>query len=209
MRQSTAVLNESTIDEARWRALASEHFCKCIAVQQHAAGNCLDAIVKGASILADCFSAGNKILICGNGGSAADAQHMAAEFVSRYSRDIDRPGLPAIALTTDTSILTAQANDHAWEEVFERQVLALGRRGDVLIAISTSGNSANVIRAVKAATDNDVITIGLLGEGGRLTQLVSHSIVIQSRDTQHIQEALLTVEHILCMLVEQKLYGES
>ncbi len=146
------------------------------------------------------------MLICGNGGSAADAQHVAAEFVNRLSKDHERPGLPAIALTTDTSFLTAYANDNGYEGVFERQVLALGQAGDILIGISTSGNSMNIIRSVAASRERGVTTIGLLGEGGELITLVDQAVVVPSRDTQHVQEVLLAIEHTICLLVEKSLF---
>jgi D-sedoheptulose 7-phosphate isomerase len=130
---------------------------------------------------------------------------MAAEFVGRLNKDFVRHGLPAIALTTDTSVLTAFANDFGFEGVFERQVQALARPNDVLIAISTSGNSPNVVRAVQAARQIGARTIGLLGEGGALTGLVDHAVVVPSRDTQRVQEVLLCVEHILCDLTERAL----
>src|SRR5262249_21364186 len=134
-------------------------------------------------------------------------QHMAAEFVNRLSRDTPRPGLPAIALTTDTSFLTSFANDVGFEGVFERQVRALGKAGDVLIGISTSGGSKNIIRSVLAAHEMGLKTIGLVGEGGELAGLVNEAITIPSTDTQHIQEALLAVEHIICLLVERALFA--
>lgn len=146
------------------------------------------------------------MLICGNGGSAADAQHIAAELVSRLSKELDRPGLPAIALTTDTSFITAYGNDVDFGGIFERQVQALGRPGDVLVAISTSGNSPNVLRAVALAKRMNLRTIALTGEGGRLAGEVECAITIPSRNTQYVQEALLSVEHIICELVEFALF---
>jgi D-sedoheptulose 7-phosphate isomerase len=159
--------------------------------------------------MVDVFGAGKKVLICGNGGSAADAQHLAAEFVNRFRKDFQRPALPAIALTTDTSFLTSYANDCGFEGVFERQVLALGNTGDLVLAISTSGTSANILRAVAAARANGLKSIGLTGHGGELQDLVDQAIVIPSRDTQHIQEVLLIVEHILCLLVETGLFDNA
>jgi histidinol-phosphate phosphatase family protein len=166
-----------------------------------------EAIAEGASRIVAAFRDGKKLLLCGNGGSAADCQHMATEFVSRLSRERDRRALPAIALTTDTSLLTAFANDSGFEGVFARQVEALGAPGDVLVAISTSGNSKNVILAVAAAKKLGLTTLGLLGEGGALTELVDWAIVVPSRDTQRIQEALLPIEHVLCEIVEEELFG--
>jgi len=167
---------------------------------------CKDSILRAAQMIAETFSAGGKLILCGNGGSAADCQHMAAEFVSRFSKDLDRPGLPAVALTTDTSFITAFANDYGYEGVFERQVKTLGNPGDVLIAISTSGNSMNVIRAVSAATQKMIRTIAMTGNGGMLVGMADAAIAIPSTDTQRIQEAHLAVEHVLCDLVESMLF---
>ncbi|HMH44924.1 MAG TPA: D-sedoheptulose 7-phosphate isomerase [Pyrinomonadaceae bacterium] len=190
-----------------WRLLVHEHILQSAELAQRTAEMSLDSILGAARLITKCFQQSNKVLICGNGGSAADAQHMAAEFVNRLSGDFERPGLPAIALTTDTSFLTAYANDFGYEGVFERQVATLGNRGDVLLAISTSGNSRNVIKAVAAARKTRLTTIGLLGEGGPLTDLVDHAVVVQSRDTQHVQECLLTIEHSICRVVERALFG--
>ena len=178
-------------------------------IQHQVANACADSILAVANLISDVFRAGGKLLLCGNGGSAADCQHMAAEFVGRLTKDFERSGLPAFALTTDTSILTALANDCGFDGVFERQVRTLGRAGDVLIGISTSGNSVNVLRALEAARETGMKTVGLQGEGGGLTHRVDYSIMIPSRDTQHIQEALLSVEHILCHLVERELFAQG
>jgi D-sedoheptulose 7-phosphate isomerase len=178
-------------------------------IQRQVALECAPSILAVVKLVTDAFRSGGKALLCGNGGSAADCQHMATEFVSRLSKDFERPALPAIALTTDTSILTAIGNDSGFDGVFERQIRALGKRGDVLIAISTSGNSVNVLRAVQAARESGIKVVGLQGEGGALTELADCSIVIPSRDTQHIQEALLCVEHILCHLVEETLFARE
>lgn len=189
-----------------WRHRARQHLIQSATVQTQTAAECLDAVVQVSASIVECFQAGNKVMICGNGGSAADAQHMAAEFVNRLSKDTPRPGLPAMALTTDTSFLTSFANDVGFDGVFERQVQALGKPGDVLIGISTSGNSRNVINAVLLAHKAGIKTIGLLGQGGDLTTLVDEGIVIPSADTQHVQEALLAVEHVICFLVESALF---
>jgi phosphoheptose isomerase len=185
------------------------HLLKSAEIQHQVAAKCVESILAVAALIADTFRSGGKLLLCGNGGSAADCQHMAAEFVNRLSRDFDRPGLPALALTTDTSVLTAFANDFGYEGVFERQVRALGKPGDALMGISTSGNSRNVLRAVKAAREMGMSTIGLLGARGALKDRVDYPIAIPSRDTQHVQEALLGVEHILCRLVEQDLFAAA
>lgn len=164
--------------------------------------------MKAAELLTNCFREGKKILLCGNGGSAADAQHIATEFVIRLSAERTRPALPAVALTTDTSYLTAASNDLGYEHVFSRAVEALGNKGDILIAISTSGNSPNIINAVQLANERGLITIGLLGEqGGKTFPYCHHSIRIPSADTQRIQEGHITAAHIICELVEEKLFG--
>ncbi len=191
-------------EEARWRL--ERELLDCAALAQRMSGEGAAAILTAVERITASFKAGGKLLLCGNGGSAADCQRMAAELVSRLSRERERPGLPALALTTDTSFLTAYSNDYGFEGVFERQVEAHGRRGDVLIAISTSGNSQNVIRAVRRARAMGMTTIGLLGEGGALTGLVDCPVVVPSRDTQRIQEVLLCVEHILCDLTESSLF---
>ena len=171
---------------------------------------CLDDVVSAASILVESLQAGGKLLICGNGGSAADAQHLATEFVSTLTIDNPRPSIPAIALTTDTSLLTAIANDFGAEGVFERQVEALGREGDVLIAISTSGNSANVIRAAERARGAALRVVALTGEsGGKLAALADATVRVPSTITAHIQESHLAVEQLLASLVEDALYPRS
>lgn len=167
------------------------------------------SIVAAARAVADAFSSGGKLLLCGNGGSAADCQHMAAEFTGLLSKDFDRPGLPAIALTTDSSFLTAYANDVRFEEVFARQVQALGKRGDVLIAISTSGNSKNVLVAIEAARSAGLRTIALSGMGGCLKDMADIAIAIPSTNTHHIQEAHLAIEHAICGAVEWSLFGKG
>lgn len=193
-----------TDEEARWRL--ERQLLDSAALAQRMSGEGAAAILTAVERITASFKAGGKLLLCGNGGSAADCQRMAAELVSRLSRERERPGLPALALTTDTSFLTAYSNDYGFEGVFERQVEAHGRRGDVLIAISTSGNSQNVIRAVRRARAMGMMTIGLLGEGGALTGLVDCPVVVPSRDAQRIQEVLLCVEHILCDLTESALF---
>jgi D-sedoheptulose 7-phosphate isomerase len=187
--------------------IAYAHLIESAEIQKRTAETRLPSILNCADLITTCFRRKNKLLICGNGGSAADAQHMAAEFVNRLSKNLERPGLPAISLTTDTSFLTSYANDYGYEGVFERQLLALGQQGDVLVGISTSGNSRNVIKAILAAHEMGIETIGLIGEGGEMTSLVRHAIVVPSRDTQYVQETLLTVEHCLCLLVEQALFA--
>ncbi len=165
------------------------------------------AVVAAARLTADAMKSGHKLLVCGNGGSAADAQHLVAEFVARLT--IDRPALRAIALTTDTSILTAIGNDHSFEHIFERQVEALGRPGDVLLAISTSGNSKNCVRALKLARSLGLRTVSYTGNnGGAMKELSDINVIIPSNTTMNIQESHLALEHILCMLVERFYFGE-
>ena len=165
------------------------------------------SIERSARLLIDALGKGHKVLVCGNGGSAADAQHMAGELVGRFQKD--RRGLPCVALTTDTSILTACANDFGYEEVFARQVEAIGTADDVLIGISTSGNSANVIKAFEAAASAGMKRVALTGnDGGHIGKMDGVlSIVVPSCSTQRIQEGHITIIHALCELVEDALFG--
>ncbi len=165
-------------------------------------------ILKAIELLADGFKRGNKLLLCGNGGSAADCQHIATEMMIRLNHHIQRPALPAIALTTDSSNLTAGGNDIGFENVFARNVEGLGSKGDLLLAISTSGNSPNVIKAADMAQKKGMKVIGFLGgNGGKLKNIVDLPIVVPSSNVQRIQEGHITVAHIICELVEDKLYG--
>jgi len=166
------------------------------------------AISKAIDIVIAAYKGRKKVLFCGNGGSAADAQHLATEMVIRLSPDLKRPGLPAIALTTDSSTLTAGANDIGYDNVFARSVEALGSEGDVLIGISTSGNSESVNRAFRKAREMKLTTIGLLGrDGGSSKDLVDLAIVVPSDDTQRIQESHITIGHIVFQEVEQEMFG--
>ena len=164
------------------------------------------SIAAAADLIANCFRSKGKVLLCGNGGSAADCQHMAAELVGRLTHEKDRPGLPAIALTTDTSFLTAYPNDVGFDGVFARQVQALGSPGDILIAISTSGGSRNVLTAVAEARGKGLSIVGLLGEDGPLATTADVAIRVPTNDTQVIQQVHLAVEHLICHLVERALY---
>lgn len=177
-------------------------------VKNQAADVCADDIVRAAGLISDAVRSGHKILLCGNGGSAADCQHMAAEFVSRLTADFARPAIAAIALTTDTSFLTAYANDVDFEGVFARQVEALGRQGDVLIGISTSGGSKNVIRAATVAKSLGVKVVILMGHSGALEELADVAVRVPSRSTQHIQECHLAIEHTICHLVERSVFPD-
>lgn len=166
-------------------------------------------LLEAVQAVANCFGRGGKVLTCGNGGSAADAQHFACEFVGRFKAD--RPGLPAMALTADTAFLTAWANDASYESVFERQIEALGSPGDVLIGISTSGRSQNLVRAFEAARTRGIRTIGLLGgSGGECLPLCDIPLLVPSSDTQHVQEVQIVLVHLICDLVERRLaYSET
>ena len=168
----------------------------------------VDHILKAADLIADSMKNGGKLLICGNGGSAADSQHMAAEFVSRLRIDRPRAALSAIALTTDTSFLTAYSNDEGYEGVFARQVEAHGKKGDVLLGITTSGTSKNVLRAFAEAQKRGMVTIGLTGQKG-LGAKVDCVIAVPGEDQQCTQEAHLAVEHIICELVEDRLFPRN
>ncbi|EDP73657.1 D-sedoheptulose 7-phosphate isomerase, partial [Hydrogenivirga sp. 128-5-R1-1] len=164
-------------------------------------------IVNLGILMAKRLKMGYKILICGNGGSAADSQHFAAEIVGRFEKE--RKGFPAIALTTDTSALTAIGNDYGFKHIFSRQVEALGQKGDILIGISTSGNSENVIKAVEKAKEMNLFTVGFLGkDGGKLKNIVDKAFIVDSESTARIQEVHLTLEHALCKVIDMYLTGE-
>lgn len=166
----------------------------------------IEDIVKISNEIIEAFRNGKKLLIAGNGGSAADAQHLAAEFVGRYNSD--RPGLPCIALTTDTSILTAVSNDLGYAQVFVRQIQALGSDGDILLAISTSGSSKNLLEAIKECRNRKIMVIGLTGaSGGKMAKLCDYCIAVPSSDTPRIQEAHILIGHIICAIVENSLFS--
>lgn len=167
----------------------------------------LDSTVRVAQVIERALRAGNKVMLAGNGGSAADAQHLAAEFVSRF--EFDRPGLASIALNTDTSMLTAIGNDYGYDHVFARQVEANGRSGDVFIGISTSGNSKNVLRAVESCRDRGIVTVALCGSGGRLREVCEHVVAVPSTHTPRIQESHILLGHVICGLVESSIWGAS
>jgi D-sedoheptulose 7-phosphate isomerase len=169
----------------------------------------IDHLVRAAEAIVTAFGNRNKLLIFGNGGSAADAQHIAAEFVNRYR--IERPPLPAIALTTDSSALTSIANDYDYVEVFAKQVRALGRQGDVALAISTSGNAENVLRAVQVCRRLGIVTIGLTGgEGGKLGAVVDHLLCVSATTTTaRVQETHILIGHVICELIDRQLFPES
>jgi phosphoheptose isomerase len=182
------------------------HLADAAEVMRRTLDDFAPAIVTAADMIASSFRNTGKLLLCGNGGSAADCQHLATEFTCRLTADFVRPGLPALALTTDTSFLTAYTNDFDFEGIFARQVQALGKPGDVLLGISTSGGSANVVKAVETARALDIKTIVLTGNRGRLRELADVAVCVPSDSTAHIQETHLAIEHILCHLVERALF---
>jgi D-sedoheptulose 7-phosphate isomerase len=167
-----------------------------------------ERIAEVARIMAQAFRDGRKVLLFGNGGSATDASHLAAEFVGRYLKD--RRPLPALALGADIAALTCIANDYTYDEIFARQVRAHGHKGDIAIAISTSGNSPNVLKGVEAARESGLITIGWTGhQGGKLAQLVTYSFIVPSTVTARIQESHITLGHVLCELIEEDLFATT
>lgn len=168
----------------------------------------IELIQKVALITTNAYKNGFKTMLAGNGGSAADAQHIAGEFVSRFY--FDRPGIPSIALTTDTSILTAIGNDYGYDRLFARQVQAQGIKGDIFIGISTSGNSANIIEALKVCKEKEIISIGLTGQsGGKMADLCDYCIKVPSNCTPRIQESHIVIGHIICAIVEEEIFGKG
>lgn len=163
-------------------------------------------ILEAAKAIARAFKAERKVLLFGNGGSAADAQHIAAEFMNRFL--IERPPLPAIALTTDTSILTSISNDYAFDEIFSKQIKALGKKGDIALGISTSGNSPNVLKAFRVAKKGGIVTIALVGDGGKAAALADIALCVPSKNIPRVQEAHVAVAHILCELTDTLLFRE-
>lgn len=209
--QSSAVTsikrNQRTVQSL---AIAEDYFCGSLEAKQLTREHCLEAIVAAAELIADTLRGQGKLLICGNGGSAADSQHLAAEFVSLLDHRVKRPAMAAVSLTANTSILTAVSNDFGYSEVFSRQIEAIGRPDDVLICISTSGNSESVVNAAITASANHLKTVALVGgDGGKLVSLADVAIVIPSKSIQHIQECHIAVEHLLCHLTEKELFPGS
>ncbi|ECK2571006.1 MULTISPECIES: D-sedoheptulose 7-phosphate isomerase [Campylobacter] len=187
-----------------------EHFQESILVkEQILKDENLITLIKNASLeIIKAYKNGNKTLLAGNGGSAADAQHIAGEFVSRFY--FDRPGIASIALTTDTSVLTAIGNDYGYENLFARQVQAQGVKGDVFIGISTSGNSKNILKALEFCKQKEIISIGLSGaSGGAMNELCDYCIKVPSTCTPRIQEAHILIGHIICAIVEEELFGKG
>jgi len=168
----------------------------------------MQLIKEVSQVTTEAYKKGNKTLIAGNGGSAADAQHIAGEFVSKFY--FDRPGLASISLTTDTSILTAIGNDYGYEKLFSRQVQANGNKGDIFIGISTSGNSKNILEALKECKEKGIITVGLTGQkGGAMAELCDYCIKVPSDETPRVQEAHILIGHIICAVVEEAIFGKG
>lgn len=185
-------------------SLILDHARAGCALREAFFNQCAPHVALVARVMAVSLARGGKILFCGNGGSAADAQHLAAEFVNRFQ--LERPPLPALALTTDSSILTAIGNDYGFEQVFVKQVQALGSPGDVFVGISTSGNSQNVLAAMRAARDKGLVTVGLAGQNGDIVPLSDHPLLVPHTVTALIQEVHITVGHLLCKLVDYYLF---
>ncbi|CAK7023018.1 MAG: Phosphoheptose isomerase [Desulfovibrio sp.] len=193
-------------EEAKKRVM--EHALAGVVLRERFFEENTDLIVDTARAMAVCLARGGKLLFCGNGGSAADAQHLAAEFVNRFV--LDRPPLAAIALTTDSSILTSIGNDFGYDLVFAKQVHALGAPEDILVGLSSSGNSENVIRAFEAARENDLVTLGLTGrDGGRMAELSDILINVPEKSTALVQEIHITTGHLLCGLVDYFLFENA
>ncbi len=188
-----------------------EHFAESIVTKQAAAEQLADSIVAAGRLMSDALLDDGKILSCGNGGSAADAQHFSSELLNRF--EMERPGLPAVALTTDSSTLTSISNDYSYEEIFSKQVRALGRAPDVLLGISTSGNSENVIRAISTAHERGMNVVALTGcDGGRMADVFTEGDVeirVPATRTARIQEVHLVVIHCLCDLIDRTLLGDT
>jgi D-sedoheptulose 7-phosphate isomerase len=203
--------NNADIDTMDHIAHVRSHFQDAIALKQRMSETMAPAIARAGEALAAALRAGNKVLACGNGGSAADCQHFAAELVGRFERE--RPGLPAIALTVDSSALTAIANDYSFAAVFSKQVQALGRKGDMLLALSTSGNSPNVIEAVKAAKALGMTVVALTGrDGGAMAKMLGpedHHLNVAHPRTMRIQEVHILALHCLCDTIDNVLHGEA
>ncbi len=189
------------------REVSETRISELMSILPRFSSQCGVSINQAADIIVKTFLAGSKVLICGNGGSAADSQHFAAEFVSAFSRDITRQGLPAMALTVDTSIITAYSNDFGYEGVFSRQVEAFGRPGDTLIALTTSGSSKNCLQAVRKAKEIGISTIAFTRTSGAISAEVDTSIEVPSANTQHIQECHMVAYHVITEIVEQSLFG--
>ncbi len=193
--------------QSEFPSLIDAHFQESIRVKALTQEVCKQPLLDAVAMIAESYAKGGKLLLCGNGGSAADAQHLAAEFISTLSATFRRRALPAISLAADTSTLTARANDFHFDEVFSRQVEAFGNPGDVLIGFSTSGNSKNVAKAAEEAKARGVKVISFTGDGGgKLAELSDVLLAVPSGNTQHIQESHIALYHLLCGLVEKSLF---
>ena len=186
--------------------LIQTHLEQSARVKKLVAESCAPDITRAIDVITSAFQSGHKLMICGNGGSAADAQHLAAELTGRLTKDLNRPALPALALTTDTSFITAYTNDFGYDGVFARQVQALGKSGDVLLGITTSGGSKNVLAAIEQGQKMGVLAIALTGQAGLHAGEADVVIAVPSDDTQYIQEAHLSIEHIICAHVERNIH---
>ena len=185
-----------------------DNFEESINVKSGSLSQCTQQLIEASTLVVGSFRNRGKLMICGNGGSAADAQHYAAELIVRLSHDIKRPGLPAVALTTDSSILTAGGNDIGFDNIFARQVEALGHPEDILLVISTSGNSKNILNALDVAKEKNIKSIGFLGTGGgKCKNEIDIPIIVPSNNTQRIQETHLLLGHILLELIEREMYS--
>ncbi len=186
----------------------SSYISKHIENVSNLSENSLSTILAASEAIVRCINNGGKLMICGNGGSAADSQHLAAELVGRFKSD--RRALPAISLTTDTSAITSIGNDYNFEHIFTRQIQGIGHKGDVLLTISTSGNSTNILKAAEYAKENDIFLVGLTGEsGGILNKYADINITVPSHTTSHIQEMHIIVVHLLCTLIEKMLFIDN
>jgi D-sedoheptulose 7-phosphate isomerase len=195
----------TTFPQSRIQSIIQES----IATKERVIAECLPTIHKTGLLLAETLQKGGKILFCGNGGSAADAQHIAAELVVRFRGSVQRRSLPAIALTVDSSILTAGANDFGYDAVFARAVEGYGQEGDVLVGITTSGNSPSIINAFKQAKSQTIATVGLLGcGGGKILPFADASVIVPSSETARIQESHILIGHIWCEMIEELLFPE-
>ena len=192
-------------------ARIKQHFTDSIQTKIDAADYLPESIAQGAEIMIKCLANGHKILACGNGGSAGDAQHFSAELLNRY--EMERPSLPAIAISTDTSTITSIANDYTYDDIFAKQIRALGNKGDVLLAISTSGNSVNVVNAIKDAHNRGMHVVAMTGkDGGAMAPLLESGdaeIRVTAKKTARIQETHLLIIHCLCDAIDQSLFGDD
>lgn len=189
------------------KELIIKHFQESCKIKEKFMKENLDNIVEVVHLISNAFKDGKKLILFGNGGSATDASHIAGEFVNRFQKE--RPGLPAIALNTDMAVITSIANDYEYSQIFSRQLKALGDEGDVVIGISTSGNSTNVIKAIESAKKKGMKTVAFTGkDGGKLSGKVDYSFIVPSDSTPRIQETHITLGHIICQMVEESLFGE-